>query len=87
MSVFFFSFCISVLSAAVFSQYLYILSSANQLRRGEAENVCCREKETPAVLLEGQRVPRAAGEIKHFLDLGLCDPGSEFPVLLLVKQL
>lgn len=62
-------FHISVLHSH-FPQFegLYIfslLSAANQLRRGKVENVCRSEKETPAVLLEGQRVPRAAGKIEY----------------------
>lgn len=44
-------------------------SSANQLRRGKAENVRRREKETAALLLERQRVPRTAGEIKCASDV------------------
>lgn len=51
---------------------LWLLSSANQLRRGKVENVCRSEKETPALLLEGQRVPRAAGKTKYIWDVTHC---------------
>lgn len=55
---------------------LSLLFSANELRRGKVENVCRSEEEAPAVLLEGQRVPRAAGKIKYISDVTHCtDPG------------
>lgn len=52
LSHLFYSYCIPVIECIV--KYVYL---ENQLRRGKAENVCCSQEETPAVLLEGQRVP------------------------------
>ena len=44
---------------------LSLLFPANQHRGGKVENVCGGEKENPDVLLEGQRLLRAAGEIQY----------------------
>ena len=68
-------FCVTLTFSPIWSLELYIfslLSAANQLRRGKVENVCRSEKETPAVLLEGQRVPRAAGKNEYVWDVTHC---------------
>lgn len=46
---------------------VYLVSSANELRGGEAEDVCGREEEAAALLLEGPRVPRAAGRNMKYI--------------------
>ena len=56
--------------------YFFLLHLANQRRRGKAADVCGGEKETAAVLLEGQRVPRAAGEIELRLKCDSLQCGS-----------